>query len=148
MKTVIQILILIFTTIPCQSQEIKVNYENINIYIPGRPGPWIKFNGKYYCYFVTDNDKFSSRSNNHFYILDKNGEIKSEIDVPKELQATYYDLYIKNDTIFTTEYYDHNTVYLDLPTNTWIKTKKGFDLYYDDEDYSVYSLDFGEWGGV
>jgi hypothetical protein len=148
MKTVIQILILIFTTIPCQSQEIKVYYENININIPGRPGPWMKFNDKYYCYFSTDNDKFSTRPNHQFYILDKNGEINSEINVPKELQNHYNDLYIKNDTIFTTEYYDHNTFYLDLTTNTWIKTKKGIDLYYDDENYSVYSLDFGEWGGV
>jgi hypothetical protein len=79
MKIVIQILIFIFTTIPCQSQEIKVNYKNININIPGRPGPWIKFNGKYYCYFSTDNDKFTTRPNHQFYILDKNGEINSEI---------------------------------------------------------------------
>ena len=56
-------------------------------------------------------------------------------------------MYIKNDTIFTTEYYNHNTFYLDK-NNNWIETKKGIDLYYDDKDYSVYSLDFGEWGGV
>lgn len=148
MKTAIQILILIFTTISCQSQEINVNYENIEINIPGRPGPWIKSNGKYYCYFKTDNDKFSSGSNHQFYILDKDGKINSQIDVPKKLQTFYYDLYIKNDTIFTTEYYDHNTFYLDQKSNTWIETKKGIDLYYDDMNYSVYSLDFGEWGGV
>src|SRR5690606_35791541 len=38
--------------------------------------------------------------------------------------------------------------YLDLKKDKWIKTKKGIDLHYEDFDYSVYSLDFGEWGGI
>jgi len=148
MKNVIHIIILLFTTAPCQSQELNVSYENIEINIPGSPGPWLKFNENFYCYFKTDNDKFSSGSNHQFYVLDKDGKIKSQIDVPKKLQTVYYDLYIKNDTIFTTEYYDHNTFYLDQTNNTWIEIKKGIDLYYDDKEYSIYSLDFGEWGGV
>ncbi|WP_206743812.1 hypothetical protein, partial [Cochleicola gelatinilyticus] len=148
MKTVIHIIILTFITASCQPQELNVNIKNVEINIPGSPGPWLKYNDNFYCYFKTDNDKFSSGSNHQFYILDKDGKIKSQIDVPKKLQTFYYDLYIKNDTIFTTEYYDHNTFYLDQTNNTWIETKKGIDLYYDDKDYSVYSLDFGEWGGV
>ena len=148
MKKTIQVLIFIFTLTSCHSQEIKVDFENIEINIPGTPGPWIKLNGEYYCYFKTDNDEFSSGSNHQFYILDINGIVNSKIDVPNELQTFYYDLYIRNDTIFTTEYYDHNTFYLDLTTKTWIRTKKGIDIYFDDKDYSVYSLDFGEWGGV
>lgn len=148
MKNVIHIIILTFITASCQPQELNVNIKNVEINIPGSPGPWLKYNDNFYCYFKTDNDKFSSGSNHQFYILDKNGKIKSQIDVPKKLQTVYYDLYIKNDTIFTTEYYDHNTFYLDKTNNNWIETKKGIDLYYDDKDYSVYSLDFGEWGGV
>lgn len=148
MKNVIHIIILIFITASCQPQELNVNIKNVEINIPGSPGPWLQYNDSFYCYFKTDNDKFSSGSNHQFYILDKDGKIKSQIDVPKKLQTFYYDLYIKNDTIFTTEYYDHNTFYLDQTNNTWIETEKGIDLYYDDKDYSVYSLDFGEWGGV
>lgn len=148
MKTVIYIIILTFITASCQPQELNVNIKNVEINIPGSPGPWLKYNDNFYCYFKTDNDKFSSGSNHQFYILEKNGQIKSKIDVPQKLQTFYYDLYIKNDTIFTTEYYDHNTFYLDQTDNNWIETKKGIDLYYDDKNYSVYSLDFGEWGGV
>ncbi len=148
MKTVIHIIILTFLTTSCQPQKLNVDYKNVEINIPGRPGPWLAYNDNFYCYFKTDNDKFSSGSNHQFYILDKNGQIKSKINVPKKLQTFYYDLYIKNDTIFTTEYYDHNTFYLDQTNDTWVETKKGIDLYYDDKDYSVYSLDFGEWGGV
>ncbi|EDM42816.1 hypothetical protein SCB49_00010 [unidentified eubacterium SCB49] len=147
MKNLIHIIILVFITASCQTQELNVESKNVEINIPGRPGPWIAYNDNFYCYFKTDNDKFSSGSNHQFYIIDKDGKIKSQIDVPKKLQTFYYDLYIKNDTIFTTEYYDHHTFYLDK-NNNWIETKKGIDLYYDDKDYSVYSLDFGEWGGV
>lgn len=148
MKNLIHIIILLFTAASCQSQELNVSYENIEINIPGSPGPWLKFNENFYCYFKTDNDKFSSGSNHQFYVLDNNGKVKSKIEVPEKLQTFYYDLYIKNDTIFTTEYYNHHTFYLDQTKNTWVETKKGIDLYFEDNDYSVYSLDFGEWGGV
>tara|TARA_R110002033_G_scaffold171104_2_gene216087 strand:- start:4 stop:1539 length:1536 start_codon:yes stop_codon:yes gene_type:complete len=148
MKTVIHIIILTFITASCQPQELNVSVENIEINIPGSPGPWLKYKDNFYCYFKTDNDQFSSGSNHQFYVLDNNGKVKSKIEVPKKLQTFYYDLYIKNDTIFTTEYYDHNTFYLDQIKNTWVETKKGIDLYFEDNDYSVYSLDFGEWGGV
>ncbi len=148
MRSAFQILILTFITTSCQPQELNVRSQNVEINIPGRPGPWLKYDNKFYCYFETDNDRFSSASNHHFYILNENGKIENQIEVPRKLQKTYYDLYLKNDTIFTTEYYDHNTYYLDKPRKTWIETIKGIDLYFEDKNYSVYSLDFGEWGGV
>ncbi|MGV0827770.1 hypothetical protein ACTS9C_02595 [Empedobacter brevis] len=150
MKIAILSLMLILFTTSCSSQEkdFNVNYENFEISIPGNPGPWLKQNGKFYCYFTTDNDKLSSNSNHHFYILNKNGQIESRITVPEQLQTFYYDLYIKNDTIFTTEYYNQNTFFLDEKNKRWVETKKGIDLYYQDDNYEVYSLDFGEWGGV
>jgi hypothetical protein len=148
MKTAIQLLILIILTTSCESQEPNVVIKNIEINIPGTPGPWLSYKDDFYCYFKTDNDRFSSGSNHHFYVIAKDGQIKSKIEVPQKLQTFYYDLYIKNDTIFTTEYYNHNTFYLDKKNNRWIETKKGIDLYYEDQEYAIYSLDFGEWGGV
>lgn len=144
------LLILILFTQSCNSQknDFNVEYENIEIDIPGKPGPWLKQNGKFYCYFLTDNDIYSSGSTHYFYILDKNGTIESKISVPDQLQTFYYDLYVKNDTIFTTEYYDQNTFFLDEKNKKWTETKKGIDLFYEDDEYEVYSLDFGEWGGV
>lgn len=150
MKIAIHIIILIFLAQSCNSQEkdFKISYESFDINIPGQPGPWLKKNEKFYCYFLTDNDRFSSGSDHTFYIINKNGEIESEILVPDELQTFYYDLYIKNDTIFTTEYYDQNTFYLDEVSKKWVSTEKGNDLFYEDNDYQIFSLDFGEWGGV
>ena len=109
---------------------------------------WIKKNEKFYCYFSTDNDRFHSESYQTFYIINKNGQIESRILVPDELQYSHLDLYVKNDTIFTTEYFKHNTFYLDTNSKKWISTKKGIDLFYEDNDYQIYSLDFGDWGGV
>lgn len=148
MKIVIHIIILTFIAASCQPQELNVDYKNVEINIPGRPGPWLKYGDRLYCYFKTDNDKFSSVSNHYFYIIAENGTVKNQVEVPKKIQKTYYDLYLKNDTIFTTEYYDHNTFYLDQTSKTWVETKKRIDLYFEDKNYSVYSLDFGEWGGV
>ena len=148
MKNTIQILVFYLCVSHCKSQDFKTNYETIEINIPGRPGPWLKHNGQFYCYFITDNDKFSSGSTHHFYILDEKGNLKSKITVPKKLQTFHYDLYVKNDSIFTTEYYNKDTFFLDEKNKNWIETKKGIDLFYEDKNYAVYSLDFGEWGGV
>ncbi|WP_261511613.1 hypothetical protein [Chryseobacterium paludis] len=148
MKNIILIFIVIFSIQSCHSQELKVDYKTIEINIPGSPGPWLKYNSKYYCYFQTDNDKFSSGSNHNFYILDEEGKVNSKISVPEKLQTYYYDLYIKNDSIFTTEYYNHHTFYLDEKNKEWIETKKGIDLVYQDKKYTIYARDFGEWGGV
>ncbi len=148
LKTFIQTFLVIFVTAPCLSQEINVNFHTVAVNIPGRPGPWLKHKGNNYCYYEMDDDKFSARADHHFYSIDDSGNINAQIEVPRELRVTYYDLYVKNDTIFTTEYYNHNTYYLDTKNDTWVKTKKGIDLYYEDKDYWVYSLSFGEWGGV
>lgn len=142
------IIFLFLLTNSCGSEEIKVNFKDIKINIAGSPGPWIKSNDKYYCYFKIDNDDFNRDSNQNFYILDKNGKTLSQIDVPEEIQTFYYDLYVKNDTIFTTEYYNHDTFFLDEKNEKWEKTEKGIDLYYEDNHYTVYSLDLGEWGGT
>jgi len=146
MKILLQISILLFFLQSCQSQNFKTEYKNFEINIAGEPGPWLKHNNKFYCYFLTDNDKYSSGSTHHFYILDEKGNTESKISVPQKLQTFYYDLYVKNDTIFTKEYNNKNTFYLEK--NEWIETKKGVDLFYEDNNYNVYSLDFGEWGGV
>lgn len=147
MRNVCLVVILVFIINSCSRQEIDVNHENIQINIPGEPRPWLKHNNKYYCYFEVPNE-LSFPGNLNFYILDKKGKTTAQIAVPKELQTFYIDLYVKNDTVFTTEYNNQETYFLDETNKKWCKTKKGIDLYYEDDDYSVYSLDFGEWGGV
>jgi len=149
MKITVRILLFSLLLITsCKSQDFTVNYETIEINIPGTPNRWLKHNEKFYCYFTTDNDKYSSVANLYFYILDEKGKLTTEINVPKKLHSHYNDLYVKNDSIFTTTNNDKSTFYLDEKNKIWVETKKGIDLFYEDNDYTVYSLDFGEWGGV
>jgi len=89
MINVIQIIILTLLTTACESQELNVTYKNIEIDIPGKPGPWLKYEDDFYCYFETDNDKFSSGSNHQFYILDKDGKTKAKIEGPTKVQRCY-----------------------------------------------------------
>ena len=99
MKAVARLTIMIFILLSCQSQEINLDFDTLKFNIPGEIGPGIIYKGNYYYYFKTDNDRFRSGSNHQFYIIDKYGKINSKIDVPEELQTTYYDLYLKNETI-------------------------------------------------
>ncbi|MDZ7847438.1 MAG: hypothetical protein U5L96_12055 [Owenweeksia sp.] len=108
--------------------------------------PWIAYKDLILAFFETSNP-YTSKGELHFYIIDSKEKTQRKIFVPEELQANYIDLYVKNDTVYTTEYWDQNTYYFDFHSYEWVKTRKGDDLIYEDEDYYVTSLDFGEWGG-
>lgn len=148
MKILGTFLLTVLTTLYSKAQEFPLTYSNISISIPGVPGAWIKNYGKFYCYFETDNGSMSTAATNHFYILDTEGTILKKVELPEELHTRYYDLYLKNDTLFTTDYYEQHTFYLDEKEAKWIATDKNPHIYYQDELYTVYSMDFGEWGAV
>lgn len=147
MKFIYLFLVLLYCN-PGFTQDFAVNYHNINISIPGKVSSIIKKNNRFYCYFETDNDAMSTAPTQHFYILDIEGKVLQKIEVPENLQRWYNDFYIKNDTLFTTDYYDNHTFYLNESNNQWIATKKAEHLYYVDKDYTIYAMDFGEWGAV
>ena len=148
MKILGVFLLTVLTTLYSKAQEFPLTYSNISVSIPGVPGAWIKNNGKFYCYFETDNGSMSTAATNHFYILDTEGTILKKVELPEELHTIYYDLYLKNDTLFTTDYYKQHTFYLDEKEAVWKATNKNPHIYYQDELYVVYSMDFGEWGAV
>ncbi|WP_177764986.1 hypothetical protein [Flavobacterium sp. I3-2] len=145
MKTLL-ILCLFILNVGCNSQNSKTSENEIDIF--GSIGPSVKYKEKYYCFFRNYNDLYNTQFTSTFYILNEKGEPESKIEVPDELQTFYYDLYVKNDTIFTTEYNNNQTFYLDFNSKTWTKTKEGSDSFYKDKAFEVYSLDFGEWGST
>lgn len=127
------------------AQEIEVTIDTLNINIRGRSGPAIKFQDNYYLYYNADNSNYSSQPTVNFYIANTLNTSIKQVFVPDDLQQSYYDLYTRNDSIFTTEYWDRNTYFLDK--DQWKQTKKSDDIMYEDGAYSVASLDHGEWGG-
>lgn len=128
-----------------QGQNFEVTVDTVNININGRIGPSVMFNNKYLCFYETENP-YSSQSFMHFYILSSNGTIENKIEVPDEMNTTYYDLHIRHDSIITKTYMNQGTFWLDPVNLKWIKIKDVDDLIFEDENLYATSLDFGEWG--
>lgn len=145
MKILLPILAILLGNI-CSGQSLNISSDTTEVEIPGDVRPWIAYKDLILAYYET-NTPYSSKGELHFYIIDSKDKTKKKIFVPEELQANYIDLYVRNDTVYTTEYWDQKTYYLDFHSYEWVKTKKGYDLIYEDEEYYVTSLDFGEWGG-
>src|SRR5690606_15694528 len=57
------------------------------------------------------------------------------------------DFYVKNDSLILKPYMDKQSYHFDLKNHTWNKIDKTDDLIFEDENFYVYSLNFGEWGG-
>jgi hypothetical protein len=131
-----------------QSQSFEISVDTININIRGRLNSSIKYRDKYYCFFETSNAPYSSKSSKHFYILSNAGRIMQEVNVPEEMNDTYYDLHVRNDSIITKTYSDHQSFFLDTAKREWVKIKEVDDLVFEDDKFYITYLDFGEWGGT
>jgi hypothetical protein len=107
----------------------------------------VKFNDKYYCFF-DERGLFSFQDEiKHFFIISQNGTILNEIKVPEELfHCSYFDLFIRKNNLFLKEYYDHKSFCFDTNKLEWKKIKVVNDKIYEDENYIITFLDFGEWG--
>jgi hypothetical protein len=105
----------------------------------------LKFRDMYYCYFTDDKDAY----NKYFFVISKNGKIEHNIDLPRSITNCFYlDLFVLHDTIFTKPYMSKQDFYLDLNSLSWIETSEPDDVIYEDKNYYVTCLDFGEWGNT
>lgn len=145
MKKLLPILVILLGHI-CSAQSFSISIDTTEIEIRGSVKPCIVYKDLILAFYRTSNP-YSSIGELHFYIIDSKGKTKKKVFLPEEIQTYYIDLYVKNDTVYTTEYWDQNTYYFDFHNYEWVKTKKEDDLIYEDENYYVTSLDFGEWGG-
>jgi len=127
--------------------DIEVISDTITVNIKGSLEQAVKYKNKYYCFF-SEEKPYTSKGELHFYILLENGNIEKSVFVPEEMQNLYLDLHIRNDSIISKDYYDHKTYFLDPIKLEWIEVDKVDDLVFEDENYYVTYLDFGEWGGT
>ena len=125
-------------------QIVIINPDTIEINIKGTIGPLIKSKENYYCCFFNN---YHGYTNNQFYIINSKSQKVKEVKVPNEIQNNHLDLFINNDEIFSTEYWNDITFYLDKNISKWISTKKHLNIIYEDKDFIVTSHDYGEWGG-
>jgi len=128
--------------------DIKIQYDTLIINIKGHLGQIVKFNNKYYCFFERDNP-FRSNYFRDFYVLSSEGKVEFKSEVSDKMNSGgYYDLFIRNDSILLKDYYYHSTYYFDTTKYQWKEIKEADDLIYEDENYYVYYLYFGEWGNT
>jgi len=107
----------------------------------------VKHKDIFYCFFNEVKKDNSRQDIKFFFIFMEKGDNLRKIEVPNEIQNTvYFDLFLRNDTIFTKTYMNSKTFYFDRNKQKWRKTSEVDDMTYEDERFYFTYLDFGEWG--
>lgn len=137
-------------------QSFNITAANIDLEIKGVIKPAdnvllthaVKYKDKFYCFFREFREDNANRNQKFCFVFSKTGNNLKRIEVPDEIQNTaYYDLFVKNEKLFVKTYLNEKTFYYNSKRLKWIRTKNSDDLIFEDENFFVYSLDFGEWGG-
>ncbi len=159
MKKPILLLVLFFFAIQVFAQEHKINISidttyiklkqitkpAVNIYLKNA----VKFNNKYYCIINETPLTEPSWNANKFIIISDKGESVREVVLPDKFIKTFYtDLFIYNDRVTIKDYYTSKTYYLDTIQYKWIETEEADDLIYEDEEFYITYMYFGEWGST
>lgn len=152
-------IILIFLIYSCSNRanqsDVKIThfetgftlYEDTTfVNIKGDMTHALKYKDKYYILFEQRILKYGGYGKRWLYIF-SNNQIEKVVDFPNELKTTYLDFYLKNDSLILKPYMEEHCYYFDLKNNKWNKIERTDDLIFEDENYKVFSLDFGEWGG-
>lgn len=155
----IQILLITFLILTCNSansqkkndeiifkSDFTLVQDTISININGEMTHALKFKDKYYVLYEQRSLKYGGYGKRHLCVLN-NGKVERVVDCPKELETTYLDFYVKNDSIIFKPYMDKQSFNLNIENYSWNKINKTDDLIFEDSCFYVYSLDFGEWGG-
>ncbi len=109
----------------------------------------VKYNNKFYCFFNEVKKDNLRRDIKFCFIFSDKDNIIKKIEVPDDIQNTYYyDLFIKNDTIFVKTYMKSKTFYFDSKISKWVKTEDIDDLIFEDDRFYFTYLNFGEWGAT
>lgn len=133
-----------------QDADFTIIRDTVQVDIEGNLTQILEQNGKYYCFFEDESPNGATRGNKRMYIILPDGQIEHCIDsLPRSFESYYPDFYIRNDSLIYRIYYDdHDTYFFDKKKLQWVQIPTTDDLIYEDDDYYVTSLDFGEWGGA
>lgn len=144
MKKIALFFILFFFVKSSFCQEIQIVKDTIEINLNRSLGPWLVHNDNFYCFFFKDNHPYGFEE--EFYVFNRKGEVLKKQTPPRHVRI-YYDLFVKNDTVFVLDYYNHDTYFIN-DNFDFVEAKRADDLIYQDSNYYVTSIDHGEWGGT
>ncbi|KXX71368.1 hypothetical protein [Flammeovirga sp. SJP92] len=156
MNQIFAILIISLTLFACKGQQnsnvkdfesgFSLIQDTISMSVNGRMTHALEYKDKYYVLFEQRLMKYGGYGKRWLYIF-SNNQLEKVIDCPTEMKTVYLDFYVQNDSIILKPYMDKQSYYLDNTNLKWNKVDKTDDLIWEDSDFYVYTLDFGEWGG-
>ena len=120
--------------------------DTIFVNIKGDMTHALKYHDKFYVLFEQRVLKYGGHGRRWLYIF-SNGKIERIVDIPKKMDAVYWDFFVKNDSIIIKQYMGEPHFFFNTQNYTWEGIDKVDDLIFEDEKFHVYSLNFGEWGG-
>lgn len=150
MKRLLLILFSVSTLSTLIAQETKfvVTRDTITFDIQGDLQEALIVDDKYYCFFQPIFP--TGMAPKKMYIIAGDGTIEHCLDsLPYKFNGLYSDFHLRNDSIlFKTTCRKCNTYIFDKQRLTWGEIAIKDDLVYEDDEFYVTSLDFGEWGGA
>lgn len=138
-------------------QTFNVTSKNIDLKIKDliipatkvEPTHAVKHKDLFYCFFNEVKKGNYGQDIKFFFIFSEKGDNLRKIEVPKEIQNTvYFDLFLRNDTIFAKTYINSKTFYFDRDKQKWENTSKVDDMIFEDDRFYFTYIDFGEWGST
>lgn len=156
MKKIIPLLfffLAFLSAVKAQTFDVSVDTLHLNLKEIIRPASKVdlthalKYNDKYYCFFEERGLYSFKKEQKYFLIVSNEGAILKNVKVPKEINNTvYYDFFIRNDSLLAKTYMDHFSFYFDLRSLEWKQIEEVDDEVYEDDNFAIKYLDFGEWG--
>jgi len=110
--------------------------------------PILIYNNSYYC-LLHSKDSLGQYNAKYFCIISNNGGTKNIEGLSGYNEFGYNDIHIRHDSVMVKSYFDENSsFYIDEQNKKAIPIKTVDDVVFEDNDYYVTALDFGEWGSA
>lgn len=110
----------------------------------------VKYKGFYFCIFTTRDLYNNSLHKHRLLVFPEDGKNITEVELPKDFRSNNYgDLFVRHDTLYLRPYHIKDGLggyYFDMDAWQWKPVEVISDVIYDDDRYSIATLDFGEWG--
>jgi len=141
-------------TLRSQVLDLTVDTINIDLKRIVRPASRVslihavKYNDKYYCFFQ-EQGLYSFRiEKKYFLIISKIGTILEIIKIPSEIEqgGLNFDFFKRKDSLLIKTYLDKTSFYFDAEKLKWKKINELDDRVFEDDNFIIEYLDFGEWG--
>jgi len=152
-KIMLLFFFLILTYSTLVAQKFEVNIDTLNLKEVCRPASRVslthavKYRENYYCFFEEKGLYSFKVETKYFLEVSSTGDILQQIDIPKEIQnANYFYFFIRDNKLIVKTYMNHESFLFDVKKLKWNSINEVDEQVYEDENYKVTYLNFGEWG--